>query len=385
MRVAVTEDDMMSALVYLMTERDDVSLEAKTNKDIARRLLGLPDTTDAQQNRVAREEGAVYRVREQGDEARDIPADLFPDTLESLEPTAADPRVHRKRRSPGGVPVAAADEKPTAVLAVREDPAMPGVYHHSSQLVQVGIRDLPVSKVTNWMEASSALASLGKFAVEHFDALVTDASGRPLAVIGAFKGAEAQASVYPGVVLAEALRIEGAARVWGVHNHPSGNQELSVADRRLSESMRITFEPSSVQWMGIAAIGEGRFQAYDGKAVTEGVLVEGKTVARVPIVERTIQRMNVGMPILSSTAEAKRVMGAWSNNKPGLLFVSNSNQVTAWVPVKPDDMKVLRKDGRFERLMNSATQAGARGVLISNTRQHRVRATHGGRSGAGRD
>jgi len=366
MRVAVREEEMMSALVYLMTERDDVSLEAKTNKDIARRLLGLPDATDAQGNRSVREEGAVYRVREQGDDARDIPADLFPDTLESLEPTAADPRVHRKRRNPGGVPVAAADEKPTAVLAVREDPAMPGVYHHSSQLVQVGIRDLPVSKVTNWMEASSALASLGKFAVEHLDALVTDKNGKPLAVVGAFKGAEAAAPAYPSVVLAEALRIEGAARVWGVHNHPSGNQELSIADRRLSESMRTTFEPSSVQWMGIAAIGEGRFQAYDGKAVTEGVLVEGKTVARVPIVERTIQRMNVGMPILASTAEAKRVMGAWSNNKPGLLFVSNSNQVTAWVPVKPGDMKVLRKDGRFDRLMNSATQAGARGVLISN-------------------
>ena len=366
MRVAVREEEMMSALVYLMTERDDVSLEAKTNKDIARRLLGLPDATDAQGNRSVREEGAVYRVRERDDEARDIPADLFPDTLESLEPTAADPRVHRKRRNPGGVPVAAADEKPTAVLAVREDPAMPGVYHHSSQLVQVGIRDLPVSKVTNWMEASSALASLGKFAVEHLDALVTDKNGKPLAVVGAFKGAEAAAPLYPSVVLAEALRIEGAARVWGVHNHPSGNQELSIADKRMSELMRTTFEPSSVQWMGMAAIGEGRFQAYDGKAVTEGVLLEGKTVARVPIVERTIQRMNVGMPILSTTAEAKRVVGAWSNNKPGLLFLSSPNQVTAWVPVKPDEMKVLRKDGRFDRLMNSATQAGARGVLISN-------------------
>ncbi len=365
MRAAVTEDDMMRALVYLMTERDDVKLEAQTNKDVARRLLGLPDVTDSQSKRTAREEGAVYRVRERDDE-RDIPSDLFPDTLEYLEPLASDPRVHRKRRNPGGVPVAAPESKPTAVLAVRQDPAMPGVYHHSSQLVQVGMRDLPVSKVTNWQEASSALSALGKFAVEHFDALVTDAAGKPLAVIGAFKGAQAEASVYPQVVLAEALRIEGAARVWGVHNHPSGNQELSIADRRLSESLRGAFDPSSVQWMGIAAIGEGRFQAYDGRSVSEGALLEGKTAAVVPIVERTIQRMNVGMPVLSTTAEAKRVVGAWSNNKPGLLFVSNSNQVTAWVPTKPAEMKELRKGGRFDRLMNSASEAGAKGVLISN-------------------
>jgi hypothetical protein len=365
MRAAVTEDDMMRALVYLMTERDDVKLEAQTNKDVARRLLGLPDVTDSQSKRTAREEGAVYRVRERDDE-RDIPSDLFPDTLEYLEPLASDPRVHRKRRNPGGVPVAAPESKPTAVLAVRQDPAMPGVYHHSSQLVQVGMRDLPVSKVTNWQEASSALSALGKFAVEHFDALVTDAAGKPLAVIGAFKGAQAEASVYPQVVLAEALRIEGSARVWGVHNHPSGNQELSIADRRLSESLRGAFDPSSVQWMGIAAIGEGRFQAYDGRSVSEGALLEGKTAAVVPIVERTIQRMNVGMPVLSTTAEAKRVVGAWSNNKPGLLFVSNSNQVTAWVPTKPAEMKELRKGGRFDRLMNSASEAGAKGVLISN-------------------
>jgi hypothetical protein len=51
MRAAVTEDDMMRALVYLMTERDDVKLEAQTNKDVARRLLGLPDVTESQGKR----------------------------------------------------------------------------------------------------------------------------------------------------------------------------------------------------------------------------------------------------------------------------------------------------------------------------------------------
>jgi len=364
MRAAVSEADMMRGLQYLLTERDDVKLEAKTNKDVARRVLGLPDVTDSQKGRVAREEQAVYRVKERDTEERDVPFDLFPDTFEALQPVAADPRVNRKRRNPGGVPVA--DETPTAVLAVREDPALPGMYHHTSQLVQVGMRDMPVARVTNWREAASALSALGKFAVEHLDVLVTDKGGKPLAVVGAFKGALDVASVYPTTVLAEALRIEGAAAAWAVHNHPSGNEELSTADKRLSESIRAIFEPSTVEWMGIAALGNGKFSAYTGRDIENGSLIEGKTVARVPIVERTIQRLNVGLPVIDSPSKAKSLIASYSNGKPGLLFVSTQHQVTAWVPIKPNEMAKLRVDGRFDRLINSAAEAGAKAALLAN-------------------
>ena len=67
--------------------------------------------------------------------------------------------------------------------------------------------------------------------MEHFDVLITDASGKPLAVIGSFKGAINQTAVYPNTVLAEALRLEGAAKAWGVHNHPSGTSMLSQAEQ----------------------------------------------------------------------------------------------------------------------------------------------------------
>ena len=364
MRAMVTEADMMRGLQYLLTERDDVKLEAKTNKDVARRVLGLPDVTDSQKSRVAREEQAVYRVKERDTEERDVPFDLFPDTFEALQPVAADPRVNRKRRNPGGVPVA--DETPTAVLAVREDPALPGMYHHTSQLVQVGMRDMPVARVTNWREAASALSALGKFAVEHVDVLVTDKDGKPLAVVGAFKGALSEAQVFPTTVLAEALRIEGAAAAWAVHNHPSGNEQLSAADKRLSQTLGSIFEPSTVEWMGIAALGDGTYSAYTGQDVETGILIEGKTVARVPLVNRTIQRLNVGLPVIDTTDKAKSLVANYSNGKPGLLFVSTQHQVTAWVPVNPKEMAKLRVDGRFDRLINSAAEAGARAVLIAN-------------------
>jgi hypothetical protein len=144
-------------------------------------------------------------------------------------------------------------------------------------------------------------------------------AGKPLAVIGSFKGAFNQASVYPNTLLAEALRIEGAAKAWGVHNHPSGISTLSRADQQLSRAISSTFDASSVQWQGVAAIGvepgtndQGRFEAVDDKGnPLEGALITGKSSVNVPIVERTILRQNALMPAITSpdSADVDHAMG----------------------------------------------------------------------------
>ena len=80
-------------------------------------------------------------------------------------------------------------------------------------------------------DAAHALAYLSKSAVERMDVLVTDAAGKPLAVVGGFKGAIDQAAVYPATLAGEVMRVPGAANIWFVHNHPSGRSELSDADK----------------------------------------------------------------------------------------------------------------------------------------------------------
>jgi hypothetical protein len=317
---------------------------------------------------VAAEERAVYAVNEPT--GTDVPLDLFPESLQGLQALPAEPRAGGRGR-PGSAaagdvqPAAAVPAKPNT-FAEREDPQFPGLYHYSTQLVQVGQRELPVAKVENWQQAASALAAMGRYAVEHFDVLITDANGKPLAVVGAFKGAQAQAPVYPSTVLAEALRIKGAAKAWGVHNHPSGDASLSRADEHLSNTLAQAFGPSTVDWMGIAAIGGDKFSAFDGVRPYYDSLITGPTKATVPVVERTITPGNKDMPKLENPPTARKVAGTIAAGRSGVLFTDVQHRVTAFVPLESAHAKELRKDGRFDRLINAASNAGAGAAVIVN-------------------
>jgi DNA repair protein RadC len=52
-----------------------------------------------------------------------------------------------------------------------------------------------------------------------------------------FRGTIDSASVYPRVVVKEALRCNAAAVIF-VHNHPSGNNEPSAADRAITAKLK---------------------------------------------------------------------------------------------------------------------------------------------------
>jgi hypothetical protein len=308
---------------------------------------------------VAREERAVYAVREP-----DANYDLFG------QPVSTDPRGNppRRRAPRGNVPAANA-------LSVRADPFFPGVYHATSQLVEVSRRELPVARVRSWSDAAAALSSLTRWAVEHFDVLVTDASGRPLALVGTFKGAPTQTSVYPGVVLMEALRIEGAAMAWGVHNHPSGRTDLSDADRYLSGVLTQSFKPSAVRWMGLAAVskdaaGTVRFNAIsDTGADISGMAIPGLTSAVVPIVERTIMDLGTGPGSgVGSPDNARGIVKllASASNRPRVLLLNSQNMLTGHIDMEPEVAGALAGNGNFDRLINSAAEAGALAAIIAN-------------------
>lgn len=312
----------------------------------------------------AKEERAVYNVREP-QASYDI--DLFPGTLDGLQ---ADAGAHApgKRSKPAAVD---RDVRPTPnVLAVRQDAKLPGLYHLSSQLVTVGQRELPVERVSSWAEASAALGHLSRFAVEHFDMLITDKDGKPLAIVGSFKGATTQTGVYPSTVIMEALRIEGAAHAWAVHNHPSGTPTLLRADENLSNVMGHLFHPSSIEYHGIAAVarqGDGSVK-WNSVDVDEGRdfgdFTPNGTRSTVPIVEREITSVSDAEAV-SSPSVAKEVLARISQGKPGLLLLNAQNAVTGWLPSNPTELATVKGAG-FDRLVNSLAEAGAGAVIVSN-------------------
>lgn len=314
---------------------------------------------------VAQEEAAVYAVREP-DANYDVY--LFGDPVPAPG----------TRGTAAGRAARPANVQPARVLSVRADQALPGVYRVTSQLVAVGQRTLPVAAVRSWGDAAAALASLSRYAVEHFDALVTDAAGKPLAIVGSFKGSATESPAYSAVVLAEALRIEGAAAVWAVHNHPSGLVDLSRADLHLSASFSRAFAPSRIRWMGLASVGtDGTDVRYsnttdDPNVQQRGIVVPGKASMSVPVVERTITPGGARTDVIDGPQQAAqqaiKLMGA--DPRPGLVLLSSQQAVVGWVPLDEFDPSRLAGNGRFDTLINSVMEAGATRVLIANPNWH---------------
>lgn len=305
------------------------------------------------------EERAVYTVNEP-DKLTD---DLFQGTENAI------PNTNRKTES-SGRPAKRSEpvdrERASRVLAIREAADSPGVYNVSAQLVTVGERSLPVATINGSEDAARAFAYLSNYSVEHFDGLVTDADGNPLAVIGSFKGAQTQASVYPGTVMMELARIDGAANLWLSHNHPSGNANLSEADRRLSQAFSKILQGSSVSYRGMSAIArKGNDITWSNTDYDNGTIQANEPAPhRVPIVERMIVESIPGQA-MSSPSVAKSVVPAIAKDVPGIVFLTAQNEVGSFVPFDPEEMGELRSGDRLMRLFRSAAKSGATGALVA--------------------
>jgi hypothetical protein len=154
------------------------------------------------------------------DPSSDYTHDIFGNPLRPEGPGVSKPSVGPGGDGSGGP----ADRSRTGDLFRDDTP--PGVYATRTKVIQTGLQKIGVDQVTDAESAAKAFAYLGAGTVEHFDALVTDANGKPLAIVGTFKGAHAYASAPIYVVMDDVLRVANAKNIWFAHNHPSGSTEV---------------------------------------------------------------------------------------------------------------------------------------------------------------
>lgn len=228
-----------------------------------------------------------------------------------------------------------------------------------------------VGTIKSLEDAANAVAYLNKSAVERLDAVVTDARGRPLGVIGGFKGALTQASVYPSTLLGEALQIPRAAKVWLVHNHPSGNPRLSDADRSLARNIAETFDGTAIEPAGIIAVGGkqwgGANKIRGFKDSQEGELKPSDGGPSVPAQERQIVEDGKLGPAIVSPNDAKRIvseMVKYNAGRPTIVLLDAQHVPVAAIPWAVEDAMPLRNNGKLDSLLRAVAQSNAGAALI---------------------
>lgn len=247
-----------------------------------------------------------------------------------------------------------------------DTPAPDGKYYVNTSTVVESKREVGASVVTSPEQAAKATSYLYRSAVERFDAIVTDASGKVLAVVGGFKGAISQASIYPGTIVSEAVRVPGAAHIWFSHNHPSGSSELSNADKSLSSSLADVFRGSGIEPMGLLAVAGNRFSYVDqfGR-VSSGSFESPKMAKKVPVFERELTPMAQFGEAVSSPQDAKSVSARYYNEQkgPGILLLDAQHNVAAWIPIT-NGMRGTLRGGELNTIYRAASQANASAAII---------------------
>lgn len=350
--------------VFLASHKDSLDAVAASNvsqKSITTSNIG---TFDDSNDHISFSRGAkdAAAVDNDGADLREPDAPYETDIFGEALPEATR-RVIGSKSTRAGV---RGDVQP--VTRIQDTPAPRGEYFTNTIVGTQTTRELGASRIRTPAQAAQATKYLYKSAVERMDGIVTDKDGKVLAIVGGFKGAISQTNVYPATLMAEAVRVPGAANIWFSHNHPSGQSNLSTADRNLNQVLSDVFRGSGIEPQGLLAIAGETFShvSPSGNVTAETAIAPSIVRNKVPVIERELSDGSVSGLAIGSPGEAKSIARLFFDKarEPGLILLNSQNNVIAWVPISDAMKGNLRGTGQLNALYRAISQANAANAII---------------------
>lgn len=307
-----------------------------------------PDDPNAQADFDRQEREAGARVNPPG---ITTPSGL--DNAKPAEPVIKKTRKPRAKKAPG-----------VNVSAFPKLDATPGVFGRLSgeQMKQFGLSDAMldqfiehstygqvmsgVSEVKTNDDAAHIVAAMRKRPQEQIVLLITDKNGKPLQIAVHQLGGPASAGFNPGILIGTAASTPGAAKVWFIHNHPSGKSSLSPADLSAGNAVENLCKAANLKYMATMAVAGSQYAVMDNN----GAIMGGQKIPphprkfSIPLTERIFSyRVSQNTPAFADPAvagpEMKRIFG---ESQPGIILADNSNRPVAAIPLDGDVMQFMR-------------------------------------------
>jgi diguanylate cyclase (GGDEF)-like protein len=221
----------------------------------------------------------------------------------------------------------------------------------ATHLVQTGHFSSGIDRVHRWEDAAHIIAPLRKQPQESLMAVVTDSSGKVLAVIRHTTGTSSESHVETSALVGAVARVPGAGKAWFAHNHPSGTVDQSAADKAITIRLERLMRGSGVEPQGMIVVAPGLKTAsyYSGNIGHDslGEVTAKPRRGQVPIQERRFQRVrkvSEGADIRSTTDAVHAVEKA--GEKSGILLFDAKIKQVGVLPLTPAEMSKLRTGDR---------------------------------------
>ncbi len=204
-------------------------------------------------------------------------------------------------------------------------------------------------KVINTPEAAlQTIAPFGEYGQEQFVSLITDKHDKPLAIIRHHIGDLSGAQVDMASVLPAVASIKGAAKVWWAHNHPSGSQNLSPQDYRLTEKLAEQTAGTGIMQQGMLLITPSGFGAwYDPDmhaTLTQHSMPKQQPVEnlQIPVMERFIEGREQAGPVIDSPESAIKIGKQLIGDRTGIMLLNNQHKVLGFQELDDAVMSNMR-------------------------------------------